>query len=82
MATNGCFYNDLGADYFNRLHPERTEKRAISQLEALGYHVTLTRASLITDPAEIFASAARATSEFSRAGRHPHGQPRCGEGPC
>jgi transposase len=45
MATNGCLYNDLGADYFNRLHPERTEKRAISQRAAIGYHVTLTRAS-------------------------------------
>ena len=45
ITTNGCLYNDLAADYFNRLHPERTEKRAISQLEAMGYHLTLTRAS-------------------------------------
>ena len=45
MATNGCLYHDLGADYFNQLHPERAAKRAISQLEAMGYHVTLTRAS-------------------------------------
>jgi transposase len=45
MGTNGCLYDDPGADYFNRLHPERAEKRAISQLEAMGYHVTLTRAS-------------------------------------
>ena len=45
MATNGCLYHDPGADYFNQLHPERAAKRAISQLEAMGYHVTLTRAS-------------------------------------
>ena len=40
-----AFYDDPGADYFNRLHPERAKKRAISQLEAMGYHVTLTHAS-------------------------------------
>ena len=45
MGTNGCFYDDPGADYFNRLHPERAKKRAIHQLEAMGYHVTLTHAS-------------------------------------
>ena len=45
MGTTGRLYDDLGADYFNQLHPERAEKRAISQLEAMGYHVTLTRAS-------------------------------------
>ena len=45
MGTTGCLYDDPGADYFNRLHPERTKNRAISQLEALGYHVTLTHAS-------------------------------------
>ncbi|MDT5370745.1 MAG: hypothetical protein QOC62_5176, partial [Mycobacterium sp.] len=28
-----------------RLHPGRAKKRAISQLEAMGYHVTLTHAS-------------------------------------
>ena len=45
MGTNGCLYEDLGADYFNRLHPDRAKKRAINQLEAMGYQVTLTRAS-------------------------------------
>lgn len=45
MGTNGCLYDDPGADYFNRLHPERAKKRAISQLEAMGYQVTLTHAS-------------------------------------
>jgi transposase len=45
MGTNGCLYDDPGADYFNRLHPERAKKRAIHQLEAMGYDVTLTNAS-------------------------------------
>jgi transposase len=45
MGTNGCLYDDPGADYFNQLHPERAKKRAIYQLEAMGYHVTLTHAS-------------------------------------
>ena len=34
-----------GADYFTRLHSERAKKRAINQLEAMGYQVTLTHAS-------------------------------------
>jgi hypothetical protein len=45
MGTNGCLYDDPGADYFNRLHPERAKKRAINQLEAMGYQVTFTHAS-------------------------------------
>ena len=45
MGTNGCLYDDPGADYYNRLHPERAKKRAIHQLEAMGYNVTLTHAS-------------------------------------
>src|SRR5574337_1064281 len=45
MATNGCVYNDPGADHLNRLHPDRTKNRAIHQLEAMGYQVTLTQAS-------------------------------------
>jgi hypothetical protein len=34
-----------GAEFFNRLHPDRTKKRAIGQLEAMGYRVTLDTAS-------------------------------------
>ena len=44
-GTNGCLYDDPGADYFNRLHPQRAKTRAIHQLEAMGYRVTLTHAS-------------------------------------
>lgn len=41
MGTTGALYEDPGADFFTRLRPERNKKRAISQLEAMGYHVTL-----------------------------------------
>ena len=45
MAHTGELYNDPGADYYTRLHPQRAERRAIAQLQALGYEVTLTKAS-------------------------------------
>ncbi len=43
MGTTGTIYEDLGADYFTRLHPERAKNRALHQLEAMGYEVTLDR---------------------------------------
>jgi transposase len=45
MGTTGTLYDDPGADYFTKLHPERTKNRAIHQLEAMGYQVTLDTAS-------------------------------------
>ncbi len=45
MGTTGELYSDPGADYFTRLHADRAKKRAIHQLEAMGYHVTLDQAS-------------------------------------
>jgi transposase len=45
MANTGSLYDDPGADYFTRLNPERTRTRAVRQLEAMGYHVTLDHAS-------------------------------------
>ncbi len=41
MLTTGELYRDLGGDYFQRRDPERTTKRLIAQLEALGHRVTL-----------------------------------------
>jgi len=41
MLTNGEFYRDPGADYFARRIPAKTKARAIGQLEALGYRVSL-----------------------------------------
>jgi len=41
MLTTGELYRDLGGDYFRKRDPERTTKRLIAQLEALGHTVTL-----------------------------------------
>lgn len=45
MAHTGELYNDPGADYYERLYPDRARRRAIAQLQRLGFDVTLTRAS-------------------------------------
>jgi hypothetical protein len=45
MPTADVPYQDLGRDYFDRLDPERTKRRAIAQLHRLGYQVDLTPAA-------------------------------------
>ncbi len=45
MGTTGAVYDDPGADSFTRLHPERAKNRAIHQLQAMGFRVTLDSAS-------------------------------------
>jgi transposase len=44
MLTTGELYNDLGGDYYRKRDPERTTKRLIAQLQALGHTVTLQEA--------------------------------------
>jgi transposase len=44
MLSTGELYRDLGGDYFRKRDPERTTKRLIAQLEALGHGVTLNEA--------------------------------------
>jgi hypothetical protein len=41
LLVNGDFYRDPGADYYTARQPARTTARAVSQLETLGYRVTL-----------------------------------------
>ena len=41
LLTNGDLYREPGADYFTARQPAKTKARAINQLEALGYKVTL-----------------------------------------
>lgn len=41
VMRDGVVYHELGADYFVRRDRERTKRRSIAQLEALGYHVTI-----------------------------------------
>ena len=45
MLGTGELYNDLGGDYYRKRDPERITKRLITQLEALGHHVTLEAAA-------------------------------------
>ena len=45
MGATGTFYDDPGAEYFTRLHPERAKARAVHRLESMGYEVTLDRPS-------------------------------------
>ena len=41
MAHTGALYDDPGADYYTRRDPERLNRPALSQLQRLGYDVTL-----------------------------------------
>lgn len=41
LLAEGECYADPGADYFTRLHPDRTRANAIKKLQSLGYEVTL-----------------------------------------
>ncbi len=45
MGVTGTFYDDPGADFFTRLHPQRAKARALHQLRSMGYAVTLQRAT-------------------------------------
>jgi transposase len=42
MAQTGETFRELGSDYYTNRDPIRARKRALRQLEALGYNVTLT----------------------------------------
>jgi transposase len=41
VLKHGLEYHDLGADYFDRLEPERLRRYLVKRLQALGYDVTL-----------------------------------------
>jgi len=45
IMRDGLTYRELGADYFDRRDRERTTRRHVKQLEALGYRVTLDTAA-------------------------------------
>ncbi|HET9258327.1 MAG TPA: IS110 family transposase [Pseudonocardiaceae bacterium] len=45
MGTTGTLYDDLGADHYTRIRPDRVKHHALEQLRALGYKVTLEEAS-------------------------------------
>ncbi|SRR6266545_4647488 len=41
LLANDGDYAELGGDYFARRDADRARQRAVAQLQALGYHVTL-----------------------------------------
>jgi Transposase IS116/IS110/IS902 family len=41
LLANDCDYQDLGGDFFVRRDADRARQRAVAQLQALGYRVTL-----------------------------------------
>jgi len=45
MLTDNAPYRELGADHYQLTHPNQQKRRAIKQLEALGYHVDLKKAA-------------------------------------
>jgi transposase len=45
VMRDGCSYHELGPDYFITRDRERTKRRSIKQLEALGYRVTVEEAA-------------------------------------
>lgn len=45
IMRDGVTYHELGSDYFTKRHAERTVRRNLRQLEALGYRVTIEKAA-------------------------------------
>ena len=45
IMRDGVTYQELGADYFDRRHRERSIRQHVRHLEALGYRVTLDNAA-------------------------------------
>lgn len=45
LMRDGGTYDELGADYFDRRHTDRTVRRHVRQLEALGFQVTIEKAA-------------------------------------
>lgn len=48
ILKTGAPYHDLGDDYFDKLHPERTAKRLVRRLERLGLKVCVTPSADLT----------------------------------
>ena len=41
ILKTGNVYQELGGDYFDKLHPDRTARRLVRRLERLGLQVTV-----------------------------------------
>ncbi len=43
IIRDGTVYREVGGEYYDRLHPERTARRLTQRLERIGFQVVLTR---------------------------------------
>lgn len=48
ILKTGTPYQELGGDYFDKLHPERAAKRLVHRLQQLGLNVIVTPSEGLT----------------------------------
>jgi hypothetical protein len=48
ILKTGTAYQELGGDYFDKLHPDRTARRLVQRLERLGLQVTVAPSATLT----------------------------------
>jgi hypothetical protein len=51
LLAEPVVYKELGGDYLDRLHPERTTRRLVRRLEQLGHQVALQPKASLPPPA-------------------------------
>ena len=52
ILRDGTVYRELGGNYFDTLHPERTQKRLVARLERLGFQVSVRPRSADSNPSQ------------------------------
>ncbi len=57
LLVRGTTYQELGEDYRDKRDPERTTKRLVQRLEALGYRVSLSLREGVAVVAEVLGGA-------------------------
>lgn len=67
ILRDGVVYRELGANYYDQLHPLRTRQRLIQRLEGLGYQVDLRP----IPAADLTAASATALPASRKPGRPP-----------
>lgn len=73
MLKTGEAYKELGGDYFDRLHPERTAMRLVARLEKMGYTFAAPPIPPVRTepPRDVVAQA-----ELDPVGKRKRGRPR------
>lgn len=55
LLRDGTVYREKGGDYFDQLHPDRTQRKLVARLQRLGFEVTLRNLTPADAPAPISA---------------------------